>query len=119
MACAPTDQHEIGLLSLAFSLRYRGFSVTYLGNNTVEDELYQVIQTVQPTLICFSAMTKQAAELLITLSQTKLFASNNRNFAFGGVTFCQYPTLISKISGLYLGDTIETAVVKIESLLSR
>ena len=61
LACAPEDQHEIGLLLLALNLRRRGFVVVYLGSNLYADEFCQVIDTVQPQLVCISAATDQSA----------------------------------------------------------
>lgn len=122
LACAPEDQHEIGLLLLALSLRRRGFVVVYLGPNSSMAEFEQVIDTVQPQLICFSAATTQSAEALATFSQefqaNSPARTNNTTFTFGGAAFNQKPKLIPTISGLYLGDTIETAVQKIQDLFA-
>ncbi len=129
LACAPEDQHEIGLLLLALILRRRGYLVIYLGPNVTSTDYHQVIDTVQPQLICFSAATTEAGKTLIDLSQqyqaklSSQISNDGRhrletNFTFGGVAFIQNPSLISRISGLYLGDTIETAVTEIEKLFS-
>ena len=128
LACAPEDQHEIGLLLLALNLRRRGFQVIYLGLNVVAAEFYQVIKFIQPQLVCFSAATTQAVETLAVLSQqyqTKLLSPRDSSkpgkqevpLTFGGVAFSQNPSLRSKISGLYLGHTVEAALTKIQELL--
>ena len=117
LTCAPGDQHEIGLLLLALSLRRRGFVVIYLGSNMPPTEFAEVIDIVQPQLICFSAATTQSAEALAVFShkfQTGSLARTNALFTFGGTVFNQNPVLIPSISGLYLGDTIETAILKIQ-----
>ncbi len=114
LACVPGDQHEMGLLSLAFRLRQRGFLVTYLGTNTTVTDFQQVIDMVQPKLICLSAATTPAVKVLELLSQHTYSAEIK--FTFGGVAFYQNPALIKNISGVYLGDMIESAVTKIESL---
>jgi DNA-binding transcriptional regulator YhcF (GntR family) len=116
LSCAPGDQHEIGLLLLALSLRRRGYAVIYLGPNMTTTEFEEVVNTIEPQLICFSAATVQSAEALGWFSgklQTKI---NGTSLTFGGTAFNQRPDLIPKISGLYLGDTIEHAIEKIQEL---
>jgi len=119
LACAPGDQHEIGLLSLALHLRRRGYLVTYLGTNITTAEFDQVIDLTKPQIVCFSAATQKSAELLMTLNkmcQPNLDGSHNVSFSFGGVAFYQNPDLIKTIDGVYLGDTLEIALTTIETL---
>ncbi|MBN1219584.1 MAG: GntR family transcriptional regulator [Anaerolineae bacterium] len=120
LTCAPGDQHDIGLLLLALSLRRRGFVVVYLGSNFTTVAFEEVVETVQPQLICFSAATRQSAVDLIMFSRefqaNPLNRKNNLYFTFGGPAFNQEPTLTPQVVGLYLGDTIETAILKIQDL---
>lgn len=130
LACAPEDQHEIGLLLLAITLRRQGFRVIYLGPNVTAADFHQVIDTARPALICFSAATVESGKALAALSQqclTNLPIQRNGGdtplatgpiFVFGGGAFARKPSLISQVQGLYLGDTIEAAVSKIEGLFS-
>lgn len=117
LTCAPGDQHEIGLLLLALSLRRRGFVVIYLGPNMTITEFEEVVNTVEPKLICFSAATVQAAEALVWFSQNLKTRINGAVLTFGGTAFNQRPDLIPQISGLYLGDTIELAVKNVQTLV--
>jgi len=118
LTCAPGDQHEIGLLLLALSLRRRGYAVIYLGPNMTTTEFEEVVETVKPQLICFSAATVQSAEALGLFSRQLQTTINGASLTFGGTAFNQRPDLILKISGLYLGDTIENAVEKIQELVN-
>ena len=113
---ATGDQHEIGLLLLALSLRRRGYAVIYLGPNMTTTEFKEVVDTIKPQLICFSAATVQSAEALGLFSQELQTRINGTALTFGGTAFNQRPDLIPKISGLYLGDTIDNAVAKIQEL---
>lgn len=125
LCCAPGDWHELGLLFLALSLRRRGFLVVYLGSNSTVDETHQVIEATQPDIVCVSAATQQAAGKLKRLGEHCL----NRNvvstkthpqkpvFTFGGVAFAQNPELIRNVPGVYLGDSIDQAVLKIQNLV--
>jgi hypothetical protein len=70
-------------------------------------------------VICFSAATMQAAEALVGFSQklqANSLAINGTFLTFGGTAFNQRPDLIPLVSGSYLGDNIETAVLKIQDL---
>ncbi len=131
LSCAPHDQHEIGLLLLALSLRRRGFRVIYLGPNITSSDFQQVIDTALPELICFSAETTEAGKALANLSQQcftqlqlqKSIDENELNtgpiLTFGGSAFIQNPSLIPRVRGLYLGDSIEVAVAKTKELFSQ
>jgi DNA-binding GntR family transcriptional regulator len=116
LACAPGDQHEIGLLLMALSLRRRGYAVIYLGPNLTTTEFKEVVNTIDPQLICFSAATVQSAEALGLFSRKFKTNINGAALTFGGTAFNQRPDLIPKISGLYLGDTIENAVETVQKL---
>lgn len=128
LACAPEDQHDIGLLLLALNLRRRGVLVIYLGSNLAAGELHHVIDAAQPQIICLSAATEQSVDKITGLSHK--FASKLRIepgdfitgdqrpiFTFGGVAFSQNPLFVSGTPGLYLGNTIENAVTKVQELL--
>jgi hypothetical protein len=94
----------------------------YLGSNITTVEFEEVVDTVQPQLICSSAATTQAAKALAEFSQefqaNSFTHTNNTVFTFGGTAFNQNSTLIPNVAGLYLGDTIETAVQKIQDLFA-
>lgn len=131
LSCAPEDQHEIGLLLLALSLRRRGFRVIYLGPHVFTTDFHQLIDTARPDLICFSAATAESGKSLVTLSRQCLANLQIQRtggggqlaarpvFTFGGAAFSQKPSLTSQVQGLYLGDTVEAAVTKIQRLFSQ
>ena len=130
LACAPEDQDEIDSLLLALFLRRRGFRVIYLGPNVTITGFHQMIETVRPQLVCFTATTPKSALALADLSQQchinfEMQAKDGKEqmssamFAFSGRAFVQNPGLVSKIAGLYLGDTVENSVSRIESMFSQ
>lgn len=126
LACAPNDQHEIGLLLLYLGLQRRGYQVIYLGPNVASSDFHFVIETAQPQLVCFSASTTEAGQSLTHLSRQcpeLLNRSGPPNaaeivFGFGGTAFIQNRELISQVPGLYLGDTVETAISRIEAVFA-
>jgi DNA-binding transcriptional regulator YhcF (GntR family) len=130
VGCAPEDQHEIGLLMLNLGLRRRGYQVIYLGPNGTASELSQVVETIRPRLVCFSAATTAAVGVLAQWAdengQAGLFAPGTNGssrqpetiLTFGGVAFVRHPALIPRIGGLYLGNSVEAALRTIQQLLA-
>lgn len=131
LACAPGDQHELGLLALALSLRRRGFLVIYLGPNLSVNEFDRVLDIVRPRLICLAAATAQSAKNLITLGQfcqdklltakaqyTRSDLKQEALLSFGGVIFNRNPVLVAHTPGIYLGNSIEDAVKKVQGLVT-
>lgn len=128
LACAPEDQHEIGLIALAITLRRRGYLVIYLGPNVAVDEFGEIVEYAKPQLICMSAATDQAVENvhdlcqkckgLFSLAAHEAGKHSRPVFSYGGVIFTHESALVSDTPGVYLGDTIEAAAEKINQLVS-
>ncbi|MCB0166947.1 MAG: GntR family transcriptional regulator [Anaerolineae bacterium] len=123
LACAPEDLHEIGLISLALSLRRRGLSIIYLGPMTTANDFQHAVEVAKPQVICVSAATDQGVENLYQLGQQYFvlprhdLRSKKQIFTFGGVAFTRNPALASKMPGLFLGHTIEQAITNVEALI--
>jgi methanogenic corrinoid protein MtbC1 len=64
LACAPGEQHEIGLLMLAVLLRADGWQVAYLGADTPVLDAVELARTLGATALCFSAGTTAGARAL-------------------------------------------------------
>jgi DNA-binding transcriptional MerR regulator len=64
LACAPGEQHEIGLLMIALLLRADGWHVEYLGQDTPVAEAYSFARSVGATLLCVSAARRESLEAL-------------------------------------------------------
>lgn len=67
-ACAPNEQHEIGLLMVVVMLRWRGWDVKYLGPNLKLDRLDEALRPLRPRLLLFTATRPEAAEALLELA---------------------------------------------------
>jgi DNA-binding GntR family transcriptional regulator len=129
LACAPDDKHEIGLLTLALGLKQRGYQVIYLGSNFTVSDFHTVIQTATPAVVCFTAGTEESGETLTQLPAQCLDnlqlttpikkTKNNYKplFVFGGIAFNKTPSLINRVPGIFLGQTIETALTYIGQIL--
>ena len=55
LACAPGEQHSLGLTGLGVSLRNRNWRVTYLGANTPIAVLARTAETLTPQLVVLSS----------------------------------------------------------------
>jgi MerR family transcriptional regulator, light-induced transcriptional regulator len=64
LACAPGEQHEIGLLMLAALLRADGWQVAYLGPDTPPIEALSLAIDVGARAVCFSATVEASAKEL-------------------------------------------------------
>jgi len=55
LACAPGEQHSLGLTGLGISLRNRGWRVTYLGADTPIAMIARTAETLTPQLVVLSS----------------------------------------------------------------
>lgn len=59
LACAPEEQHDIGLIAFGLALRARGWRITYLGPSTPVTTLAEAALLTEPALIVLSASLEQ------------------------------------------------------------
>jgi methanogenic corrinoid protein MtbC1 len=117
-ACAPGEQHELGLLTLSIMLRIRGFAVTYLGANISFERFAETVVQVRPQLLLFSATTRASAEGLIELVRVlDELPEPKPIIGLGGQAFTHNPTLANHIPGTIMGPTAAEALNQIESML--
>ena len=64
LACAPGEQHDIGLLMLAVILRADGWRVELLGVDTPIDTAIAFADRVGATILCISATLNESVDLL-------------------------------------------------------
>lgn len=55
LACAPEEQHDLGLIAFGLALRNRGWRITYLGPNTPLSTLAKAARLTGPALVVLSA----------------------------------------------------------------
>jgi DNA-binding transcriptional MerR regulator len=56
LACAPGEQHDLGLIVFGLALRHQGWSVTYLGADTPVDTLAAAVEQLQPDVVVVVAL---------------------------------------------------------------
>jgi methanogenic corrinoid protein MtbC1 len=64
LACAPGEQHDLGLLMLAVALRADGWKVEYLGANTPVDTAVRYASEIEASVVCFSASRRDTVASL-------------------------------------------------------
>ena len=81
LACAPGEQHELGLLAFGLALRTHGWRVEYLGADTPLDTLRGVADSLDVDLVVVSSVTpERVGELVTDLRQI----ARERRLAVGG-----------------------------------
>lgn len=56
LACAPGEQHDLGLIAFGLALRSRGWRILYLGPDTPLDSLADAARSAQPEVVVVSAV---------------------------------------------------------------
>lgn len=118
VGCAPGDHHEMAPLLLAISLRQRGYSVIFMGQNMPAQEFVNVFNLIEPDLICFSAATDVSVRALADLTAEIAEQKHNATcIGFGGQAFLRKPGLRQTIKGEYLGETVQEGIGNIIDLV--
>jgi MerR family transcriptional regulator, light-induced transcriptional regulator len=65
LACAPGEQHDLGLIAFGLTLNRRGWRITYLGPDTPVDSLVDAAAGLQPDLVVVTATTKRRLTPLV------------------------------------------------------
>ncbi len=103
-ACAPMEEHELGLLLLALVARRQGWHVTFLGQCTPLGDIDHIAQTINPKVFAVSVTTIIGLTGLIPW----LDAVNRPapTIIFGGRLVNAIPSLHDHLPGLFLGENV-------------
>jgi MerR family transcriptional regulator, light-induced transcriptional regulator len=63
LACAPGEQHDLGLIAFGLALRARGWRILYLGADTPLESLAVAAQSSQPEWIVISAVNPHSLDV--------------------------------------------------------
>lgn len=110
-ACAPDEQHEVGLLMVSLLLQVRGWVVLYLGQRVPGDRLGEAIETIQPDVVLFSATRTDHARSLARVARAT--PNSSARFFFGGQAFSLEPGLVAEMPGTVLVGDARQAVAQI------
>ena len=115
VACAPSDQHELGAMMVAVSLRREGYRVLYVGANTPVADLREMSERVDADAVLISASTPDSVRALMDASA--YLDGIAPVLAFGGMAFDARPQLAEKAGGIYLSKDLDAAMGALRSLV--
>jgi DNA-binding transcriptional MerR regulator len=116
IGCPSDEWHTFTPLLLALFLRRRGLNVIYLGANVPVNRFEETIAMVKADLTILVAQQLISAAELQYAAQA--IAVSGAQVAFGGRIFSMQPGMESRIAGHYLGDRLESAISRVEALLT-
>lgn len=105
-ACAPEEQHELGLLLFALLARRQGWQVSYLGQRTPLDSLLPLLRENQWVALSVTTPTGLAS-LLPLLGDEHL---PRARLVFGGYLLNQVERLREHLPGAFLGANAQEAI---------
>lgn len=112
LACAPGEQHDIGLLMLAVVLRADGWRVEFLGADTPVEAALAFAKDVGASMVCISASRPESVDLL----RASLFAmaSPAATLVIGGAAVT--PELARELRATYADGKLDVAVSRLRKL---
>jgi DNA-binding transcriptional MerR regulator len=116
VACSPEEWHTFPSLLITLFLRRRGWNVVYLGAVVPTEHMEETIKSVDARLVVLSAQTLISVPSLREMA--RFLMEKDVQTAFGGRAFNYISGLSSRIPAHFLGDSIETAIPMIESLVT-
>jgi MerR family transcriptional regulator, light-induced transcriptional regulator len=117
IGCAPMEQHELGSLMLSVLLRSEGYRVEFLGPDVPVEDLADYASYEQPAMVILSASSEYSAREMKRMQKMLSKQRKSPIFGYGGRAFDFHPELRNEIAGIYLGNSLETAMITIKDLL--
>lgn len=115
---APSEQHEIGALMMAILLRSQGYHVEFLGPDLPLDDLVEHARYEKPQMIILTATSQEAASNLEPMQYKLSRLRPSPIFGYGGFAFIINPALRDQVPGIFLGETMDSAVEMITGLIA-
>src|SRR5947207_6002625 len=113
LACAPGEQHELGLMMLAIALRRDGWKVVYLGADTPLQDALDLAGLVSARLLGLSvAMAERAASLETALRTAK--PPEGLSVVLGGAGASR--GLARRLGALHAGPELDGAVAALRAV---
>jgi MerR family transcriptional regulator, light-induced transcriptional regulator len=117
LACAPGEYHEGSLLMLGVLLRRQGWPVAYLGQNVPLADLAAFVEQVLPEAVVLLGMLNETASNLADWQKWIRQTNGKPLIAIAGRAFVIRPELKELVPGIYLGDTVQSGLLRLEELL--
>jgi MerR family transcriptional regulator, light-induced transcriptional regulator len=107
LACAPGEQHELGLLMLACLLRADGWDVIYLGQRTPVADALAIAQGREATVLAFSVTMAENVEALEREFESVTGRTRVETVVGGAASSAG---LAKRLGARYVGDDLAKAV---------
>jgi len=117
LACGPGELHEGGLLMLGVLLRRQGWPIAYLGQDVPFADLAVFLEQIQPKAVVLVGMLEKTARLLADWPTWIKQIEGKPIVTFAGRAFVIQPELKNLLPGIYLGESIQDGLAKLEELL--
>jgi DNA-binding transcriptional MerR regulator/methylmalonyl-CoA mutase cobalamin-binding subunit len=117
MACAPSEQHEIGSLMLATLLRRDGYRVEYLGTGVPGEDLVDFVRAERPAILCLSASSEESAQEVVRIFNSIAAARPTVQLGYGGRVYTLQPNWVDSTPGVMLGASVRDARETIRNLV--
>lgn len=117
IGCAPMELRELNGLMLAVLLRSEGYRVEYLGPDISIEDLADYSVYEMPAVVVLTANTEYSAREMRRMQEMLRKVRSLPAFAYSGQAFDEQPALRKAIPGVYLGETLESAVDQVKGLL--
>ncbi len=119
-ACAPGEQHELGLLVTTLFLRRLGHPVVYLGQNTPLKHLHEtLVETSASVLLLSATHLSSAAQMLSLIYGLSGQQDKPISIVYGGRIFNLIPSLRERVPARYVGVNAFEAAHQIVQLAKR
>jgi MerR family transcriptional regulator, light-induced transcriptional regulator len=116
-ACAPGENHQIGILSLVVMLRWRGWDVKYLGPDLKLERMEEALIPLHPRVLLFAATLPETARNLAELEGLlSRFPHPRPVLILGGQAF-RGMRLAETIPAVYLDASPAAMIAGIEKFL--
>lgn len=112
----PEEAHSLALLFLTFFLRRAGWETVYLGDSLPAENLDLTIRTVRPVMVISGV--QQLPPVVGLQALVSALQDLGVPLAFGGRIFNLIPSLRSLIPAHFLGERLEDAPARLETLLA-
>ncbi len=113
-ACAPSEEHQLGLVIFALLARRQGWRVSYLGQGTPLADILHLARQAKPNAIVISVTTVIGlAGLIPWLDVAK---RPTTPLVFGGYLPNVLPSLREHLPGSWLGEDVMAAVRRLTSV---
>jgi len=104
---------------LGVVLRRLRWPVVYLGQTVPLSDLSNLIVDLAPSIVVFAAMTEETARALADWPQRLSGRALEPLpvIGYGGRAFITHPELIEAVPGVFLGQTLQEGIEKLDRML--